>query len=53
MLHDATCQKIATDLLQDITQLTAELSQQLDDYGRNYYYYQQTPTSLWNDWENT
>jgi hypothetical protein len=50
MLHDATCQIIAIDLLQDITQLTAELSQQLDDYGRNYYY-QQTSTSLWNDWE--
>jgi hypothetical protein len=50
MLHDSTFQIIAIDLLQDITQLTTELSQQLDDYGRNYYY-QQTPTSLWNDWE--
>lgn len=49
VLHDPTCQ-IAIDLLQDISQLTAELSQQLDDFGKSYYY-QQTPTSLCNDWE--
>jgi hypothetical protein len=46
--YDTTAQ-IAIDLLQDVSQLTAELSQQLDDHEVSYY--KQRPAPLWNDWE--
>jgi hypothetical protein len=36
-------------LLQDLSQLTAELSQHLDDHEVSYY--KQWPAPLWNDWE--